>query len=93
MREGGALTVISWGSLVHRALEVAERLAEEGIEISVLDLRWLRPLDDEAVAQTVTMGNGRIVVAHEATRTGGFGAEIVARLYEQNPGDVSLHMR
>ena len=51
-------------------------------DVSVLDLRWLSPLDEDALRQVVLDAQGRVVVAHEANRTGGFGAEIVASLHE-----------
>lgn len=82
-RRGGDVTVVSWGPMAQRATEAAEQLAGEGIDVGVLDLRWLRPLDDDALAEAVAASGGRIVVAHEANRTGGFGAEIVARIQER----------
>ena len=63
--------------------EAADVLAAEGIEATVLDLRWLSPLDDEAIAEAVVSGGGRVLVVHEANTTGGFGAEIAARIAQQ----------
>lgn len=83
LRRGSDVTVVSWGPMVHRATEAAQRLAADGIEVGVLDLRWLRPLDDSALAEAVAASSGRVVVAHEANRTGGFGAEIATRIQEQ----------
>ncbi|MBI3732917.1 MAG: alpha-ketoacid dehydrogenase subunit beta, partial [Chloroflexi bacterium] len=81
-REGRDVSVITYGPTVHHALEAAHRLADEGIELEVVDLRTLVPLDDEAIFRTVRK-TGKVVVAHEATRTAGFGGEIVARIAEE----------
>jgi 2-oxoisovalerate dehydrogenase E1 component beta subunit len=81
-REGKDLTIVTWSALVWKALEAAERLAaEDGLSVEVLDLRTLAPLDDEAILTSVRK-TGRVLVAHEDTRTGGFGGEIVARINE-----------
>jgi 2-oxoisovalerate dehydrogenase E1 component len=82
-RDGGDVAIISWGTMVAPALEAAEQLAGHGVEAAVLDLRWLCPLDLDAIAD-VTAGCGRILVAHEANVTGGFGAELSARIQEQH---------
>jgi len=92
-REGGDAAVITWGAMLPRALEAAERLAAEGIEVSVLDLRWLRPLDDEAIADRVARSSGRILVLHEDTTTGGFGAEIAARIAERHFDALAVPVR
>jgi 2-oxoisovalerate dehydrogenase E1 component len=68
------------------AIAAAEELAKQGISVSVLDLRWLSPLDEKALRETAADCGGRVVVAHEANLTGGFGAEIVARLHEMMEG-------
>jgi 2-oxoisovalerate dehydrogenase E1 component beta subunit len=81
-REGADVSVITYGSMVHHAEGVAETLAGEGIDVEILDLRTLVPLDEEAVLATVRKTN-RVVVLHEDTRTGGFGGEISARIAEQ----------
>ncbi|MDE5445794.1 transketolase [Bradyrhizobium sp. CSA207] len=81
-REGKDIAIITWGTMVSHALTAAEVLAKEGIEASVLDLRWLNPLDEGALSQVVRAANGRILVVHEAVRTGGFGAEIIVRVLE-----------
>ncbi|HEY6633644.1 MAG TPA: thiamine pyrophosphate-dependent enzyme [Rhizobiaceae bacterium] len=80
-RKGSDALILSWGAMVNRAMEAAERLAPE-ISVSVLDLRWLSPLDETAVREAVGSSGGRVLVVHEAVRTGGFGAEIVARIHE-----------
>jgi pyruvate dehydrogenase E1 component beta subunit len=81
-REGSDLTLVAWGAMLPRALEAAERLAgEEGASAEVLDLYTLSPMDTDAVIASVRK-TGRAVVVHEAMRTLGPGAEIVARLNE-----------
>ncbi|MFF1933736.1 thiamine pyrophosphate-dependent enzyme [Streptomyces sp. NPDC058228] len=79
-RTGGDVAIISWGSMANLAEKAAESLEAEGIAATVLDLRWLNPLDDAAIAEAVAAAGGRVVVAHEAVITGGFGAEIAARI-------------
>ena len=79
VQPGTAATVVAWSAMVPTVLAAAEGLRAEGIEIEVVDLRWLNPLDTDTVARSVAK-TGRLLVAHEANLTGGFGAEIVARL-------------
>lgn len=81
-RPGHAASVVTYGAMLHKSLEAAEMLAAEGIDVEVVDLRTLVPYDCEAIAATVRKTN-RCVVAHEATRTAGFGAEIVAFIAEE----------
>lgn len=81
-RAGSDLTIVSWGVGVHWAVDLAERRAEDGVEIEVIDLRTLIPWDREAVLDSVRKTN-RLVVLHEAARTGGFGAEVAAEITEQ----------
>jgi pyruvate dehydrogenase E1 component beta subunit len=73
------VTVVALSRLVHDALEAAERLAGDGIEVEVIDPRTLVPLDLDAIVSSVERTN-RLVVAHEAVEHGGFGAEIAARV-------------
>jgi 2-oxoisovalerate dehydrogenase E1 component len=82
-REGGDLAIISWGRMVNVALEAAEALAADGIAASVLDLRWLAPLDTAAIDAAVAGCGGRVLVVHEANRTAGFGAEVAAGIAER----------
>lgn len=81
-RKGKDLLLVSWGAMIHTVERAAEELAKVGIDAAVLDLRWLNPLDMEALAKAVKNCGGRALVVHEANQTGGFGAEIVARLLE-----------
>lgn len=76
-REGGDITVVTYGVGVHWALEAAERVAGEGVSVEVLDLRTLLPLDRHAVLESVRK-TGKVLVVHEDTITGGIGAEIAA---------------
>ena len=82
VREGRDVSVIVYGIMVSRALEAAEKLAAEGIDAEIIDLRTLSPWDREAVFASVKK-TGRAVVAHEAVRQSGFGAEISATIAEE----------
>ncbi len=81
-RPGTDVTLIAYGGTVATALEAADAAAEEGRSVEVIDLRSLAPFDDATVAAAVRR-TGRAVVVHEASRFGGYGAEVVARLTEQ----------
>jgi 2-oxoisovalerate dehydrogenase E1 component beta subunit len=81
-REGTDLTVITYSAMVFKALEAAEQIArEDGPSVEVIDLRSLAPLDDEAIVASVRK-TGKVLIAHEDTRTGGVAAEIIARINE-----------
>ncbi|MFL6417482.1 MAG: thiamine pyrophosphate-dependent enzyme [Bryobacteraceae bacterium] len=92
-RPGTDAVIITWGTMVRHAMEAAETLGNEGLSVGVLDLRWLSPLDENAMRQAAMNAKGRVIVAHEANLTGGFGAEITARLYEMFPDSVPLRVR
>ncbi len=79
VRPGRDVTVVALSRLVHEAVAAAEELADEGIEVEVIDPRTLVPLDLEAIVESVARTH-RLVVAHEAVVHGGFGAEIVAQV-------------
>jgi len=81
-REGHDLSVITFGACVHHALEAADALDAEGVSMEVVDLRTLLPLDRSALHQTAKK-TSRVIVYHEAQRTGGIGAEISAILAEE----------
>ncbi|MDZ4805950.1 MAG: alpha-ketoacid dehydrogenase subunit beta [Candidatus Eisenbacteria bacterium] len=81
-RPGADVSIITYGSMVHASLEAAEKLAAEGINVEVMDLRSLLPYDQEMIADTVKKTN-RAVVVHEATRTCGFAAEVMAFIVEE----------
>ncbi len=76
-REGSDLTILAYSIMVPRALEAAGQLATEGINIEVVDLRTLKPLDEETIIRSVCK-TGRVLIAHEAPKTGGFGGELAA---------------
>ncbi|HEV2274208.1 MAG TPA: transketolase C-terminal domain-containing protein, partial [Acidobacteriaceae bacterium] len=81
-KPGKDAVIVTWGTMLRAALEASDQLQSEGVQAAVLDLRWLCPLDQRALQQALAASSGRVVVAHEANLTGGFGAEIVARLHE-----------
>lgn len=81
-RTGNDVTVITFSRMVLHALEAAEILSCEGVDVEVIDLRTTVPMDMECVVQSLKKTH-RVVVAHEAHRTCGVGAEIVARIIEQ----------
>lgn len=80
-REGTDVSVISYGAMVHQAFEAANRVGERGISVEILDLRTLVPLDQDAILATARK-TGKVVIVHEATRTGGVGGEVAARISE-----------
>ncbi len=76
-REGSDVSIITYGAMVHQALRAADQVAAQGISAEILDLRTLLPLDREAILATARK-TGKVLVVHEATRTGGVGAEVAA---------------
>jgi 2-oxoisovalerate dehydrogenase E1 component beta subunit len=81
-REGRDLTIVTWSAMVWSAEDAADRLAaEDGVSVEVLDLRTLLPMDDAAIVASVRK-TGKVLVAHEDTRTGGIAGEIAARINE-----------
>jgi acetoin:2,6-dichlorophenolindophenol oxidoreductase subunit beta len=85
-REGKDLTVIATSIMVKRALEAADKLTEEGIELEVVDPRTLKPLDEQSLAASV-IKTGRVLIVHEACKTGGFGGELAAVIAESEAFD------
>ncbi len=81
-RAGDDLAIISYGAYVHAAMRVAGALASSGIEASVLDLRWIAPLDREAVL-ALARRTGRVLIVHEDSRTGGVGESLAAVIQEE----------
>jgi 2-oxoisovalerate dehydrogenase E1 component len=92
-RVGNSAVIVTWGTMVRVALEAAEALEKDGYKIAVLDLRWLSPLDENALYKAVKDTGGRTVIVHEANLTGGFGAEIAARLHETLGNEIALKIR
>lgn len=81
-KPGSDLSIITYGAMVHKSLEAANKLQDnEGIDAEVLDLRALMPLDEEQILQSVRKTN-RAMIVHEATRSGGLAAELIARIGE-----------
>ena len=81
-RPGTDVTFISYAKMVHTCMKAAEVLAERGISAEVIDLRSLKPYDEQTVLESARK-TGRVIVVHEASRTGGVGAEIAATVAEQ----------
>ena len=82
-REGTDVSIITYAATVHKALEAAELLREQdGLDVEVIDLRSLLPLDDDAIVATVRKTH-RVMIVHEDTRTGGIAGEITARINER----------
>jgi pyruvate dehydrogenase E1 component beta subunit len=80
-RPGKDLTIVATSIMVQRSLVAAEQLAEEGIDVEVVDPRTLRPLDEGPIVDSV-IKTGRVLIVHEAVKTGGFGGELVAVIAE-----------
>jgi 2-oxoisovalerate dehydrogenase E1 component len=91
-RAGSDLAIISYGAYVHLAMKVAETLAGEGVDCSVLDLRSLAPLDRDTVL-TVARHCGKVLIAHEDSRTGGLGESIAAIIQEECFEDLDAPIR
>jgi len=81
-REGTDASIITWGSTVSRALTAAARLEEEGVSVEVVDIRTIVPLDEETILASARK-TGRVLVAHEAIMTVGFGGEIASRVADK----------
>src|ERR1051326_1499902 len=86
-RQGRDLSIITYAAMVHTAQEAADILAKEGIEVEILDLRTLCPLDREAITQTVKKTN-KVILLHEDTRTGGLAGELAAIINEEAFDDL-----
>ena len=86
-REGRHLSVITYAAMLYTALEAAGILSKEGIEIEIIDLRTVSPLDREAIAATVKKTN-KVIVLHEHARTGGLAGEIAAIINEEAFDDL-----
>jgi pyruvate/2-oxoglutarate/acetoin dehydrogenase E1 component/TPP-dependent pyruvate/acetoin dehydrogenase alpha subunit len=91
-RTGTDVSIITYGRMVRQSLKAAESLEAEGVSAEVVDLRSLSPLDVDAIAASASK-TGRVVVAHEAVRTCGVGAEVSAVVHEQLGPDVRVVVR
>jgi len=92
LREGGDVTLVTWGAMTVETLAAATELTEEGIEAEVIDVQTLKPLDAGTILASVRK-TGRCVIVHEAPYTGGFGAEIAARIAEAGLMDLLAPVR
>jgi 2-oxoisovalerate dehydrogenase E1 component beta subunit len=81
-REGSSLTIVTYGMMVHESATAADTLEADGIEVEIIDLRTLAPLDEQTIVESVKKTN-RLLVVHEDTRTGGIAGEIAMRVSEQ----------
>lgn len=79
---GTDVTVVTWSAMLRTVADAAAQVRRQGVDVEVIDLRWLQPLDMDAVLRSVTK-TSRLVIVHEANRTGGFGGEIAARVAEE----------
>jgi len=82
VRQGGDITVVSWGAMMHEVMLAAEQMEGEGVDCEIIDVASIKPLDMETILESVGR-TGRCVIVHEAARTAGFGAEIAANLAER----------
>ncbi len=82
VREGKQLTLLAWSAMVQTAMEAAEKIAADGIDVEVIDLRTVMPFDIETIVESVKK-TGRCVIAQEAPKTCGFGAELSASICER----------
>ncbi|MFC1981273.1 alpha-ketoacid dehydrogenase subunit beta [Chloroflexota bacterium] len=81
-RQGKDITVVAYSRSVNRALQAAEALEKDGIDLEIIDLRTLKPLDEDVILSSVKK-TGRVMIVHEACKTGGFGGEIAAIVAEK----------
>lgn len=91
-REGRDLTIVSYAAMLHTSLEAAAELAKEGIEVEVIDLRTLLPLDAQTILESLRKTN-KLLVVHEDTRTGGIAGEIAALVMESAFEDLDGPIR
>jgi 2-oxoisovalerate dehydrogenase E1 component beta subunit len=91
-REGSDISVITWGAMVYTADEAAQQLEADDISVEVIDLRSVMPWDKKAVLESVRK-TSKVLVLHEDTRSGGFGAEIAATIAEEAFEDLDAPLK
>jgi pyruvate dehydrogenase E1 component beta subunit len=87
LREGSDITLVTWGAMTYETLKAADQLAKSGVSCEVIDLASISPIDYETILESVEK-TGRLVIIHEAARTGGVGAEIAAIVAEKGLYDL-----
>jgi pyruvate dehydrogenase E1 component beta subunit len=87
LREGSDVTLVTWGAMTYETLKAADQLAKSGVSCEVIDLATISPIDYETILESVEK-TGRLVIVHEAARTGGVGAEVAAIVAEKGIYDL-----
>ncbi len=92
-RKGKDAIIVTWGRMVNEARLAVDELAAAGHSVGLLDLRWIAPLDLPSLLSAVRSHARRVVIVHEATRSGGFGAEVAARIHEELDQEGQVFVR